>query len=199
MAADDSAADERLACCRSDMPGRHVRGGGYPPLRRKVQVGSGAFKLYCYPPAVVVDGGHKVDAAKLTRRIAPGLVQMLDSRYASIVVSMLHHRGIDDVVAIHDAFLVRSSAFAELQEVLDAAGEPWLRESRRPTMSSSGICRATTSMGTACASGARHGNAGARTARRAATTGRTLKRSARAPSSDDVSAAGRAQLGDVAS
>jgi hypothetical protein len=100
-----------------------------PPKRRKVQVGSGRFKLYVKAPVVQVgpgDGGYLVDKGKLVRRIAPGLIHMLDALFASIVVVFLNEQGVQDVVAIHDAFLVPESAYRELGAALDAAGRTWL-------------------------------------------------------------------------
>src|SRR4030095_4972362 len=49
-----------------------------PPHRVKVQVAAGPFKLYVYAP-VLHDNHPKVDEAKLVRRIAPGLIHMLDA------------------------------------------------------------------------------------------------------------------------
>jgi hypothetical protein len=97
-----------------------------PPLRRKVQIRSGAFKLYCYPPVGVGDGGYKVDTAKLSRRIAPGLVQMLDALFAAEAVTALNDAGVRDVVAIHDAFLVPTGHYELLQPALDRAARAWL-------------------------------------------------------------------------
>jgi hypothetical protein len=67
-----------------------------------------------------------VDESKLVRRIAPGLIHMLDALYASIVVANLNELGVRDVVAIHDAFLVPSSAWAELEASIVDAGRSWL-------------------------------------------------------------------------
>jgi hypothetical protein len=104
-----------------------------PPKRVKVQVGSGAFKLYIYAP-VLHENDPKVDEPKLVRRIAPGLIHMLDALYASIVVSKLNELGVRDVVAIHDAFLVPVSARGHLSLAINGArspsiagaGQPWL-------------------------------------------------------------------------
>jgi hypothetical protein len=96
-----------------------------PPLRRKVQIRSGAFKLYCYPPVGVGDGGYMVDTAKLSRRIAPGLVQMLDALFAAEVVAALNDGGVRDVVAIHDAFLVPAGRYELLQAAFERATRAW--------------------------------------------------------------------------
>jgi hypothetical protein len=107
-----------------------------PPRRVKVQIGSGAFKLYVYAP-VLHGNDPKVDEAKLVRRIAPGLIHMLDALYASIVVSKLNELGVRDVVAIHDAFLVPVSARGYLSLAINGArpsiagaGQPWLMRLR---------------------------------------------------------------------
>jgi len=92
-----------------------------PPKRVKVQVGSGAFKLYIYAP-VLHENDPKVDEPKLVRRIAPGMIHMLDALYASIVISKLNELGMSDVVAIHDAFLVPVSAIILLNLSIKNAG-----------------------------------------------------------------------------
>jgi hypothetical protein len=104
-----------------------------PPKRVKTQVASGAFKLYVRTP-VLQDNEPVVDEPKLVRRIAPGLIHMLDALYASIVISKLNELGVSDVVAIHDAFLVPVSARGYLSLAIDGArrpsiagaGQPWL-------------------------------------------------------------------------
>jgi hypothetical protein len=93
--------------------------------RRAASGRSGAFKLYCYPPVGVGDGGYKVDAAKLSRRIAPGLVQMLDALFAAEVVAALNDAGVRDVVAIHDAFLIPVGHYELLQPALERAARAW--------------------------------------------------------------------------
>jgi hypothetical protein len=103
-----------------------------PPKRRKVPIGSGAFKLYCYPPAIVGDGEYQVDKGKLTRRIAPGLIQMLDAPFAAGVVLALHYiaeqerASVPTLVAVHDAFLVPESASHFLPAAIEGAGQLWL-------------------------------------------------------------------------
>jgi hypothetical protein len=97
-----------------------------PPARRKVQVGSGAFKLYVHAPVLHANGDPIVDKGKLVRRIAPGLIHMLDALYAAIVVTYLNERGVRDVVAVHDAFLVPKSTGLILAEAVVAAGRLWL-------------------------------------------------------------------------
>jgi hypothetical protein len=103
-----------------------------PPIRRKKPVPSGSFTLYCWPPVQIRTGPqageYKVDKGKLRRRIAPGLIQMLDALYAAIVVVLLNAAGIKDVIAIHDAFLVPGTRPARegLEEALHDAGRIWL-------------------------------------------------------------------------
>lgn len=92
-----------------------------PPKRTKITVSSGAFKLYVYEPNRGI-----VDQPKLVRRIAPGLIHMLDALYASIVVVFLNQQGVRDVVAIHDAFLVPHTAWYALMHAIEAAGREWL-------------------------------------------------------------------------
>jgi hypothetical protein len=79
-----------------------------PRKRVKRQVSSGSFKLYVHAP-VTRDGSSVADQSKLIRRIAPGLIHMLDALFAAIVVVFLNEQGIRDVVAIHDAFLAPES------------------------------------------------------------------------------------------
>jgi hypothetical protein len=69
------------------------------------------------------DGRAFVDAVKLTRRIAPGLIQMIDAAFAAAVVKLLNDAGVRDVTSIHDAFLVPRSQEAELVEVLGVPGK----------------------------------------------------------------------------
>jgi hypothetical protein len=97
-----------------------------PPKRRKVQISSGAFKLYCYPPT------GQISRKKLTRRIAPGLIQMLDALFASCVMLALRHIAaveqarVPALVAVHDAFLVPQSASHYLPAAIEGAGQLWL-------------------------------------------------------------------------
>jgi hypothetical protein len=99
-----------------------------PPVRRKTAVSSGAFKLYVWPPVLTSDGRSRVDEQKLIRRIAPGLIHELDALFAAAVVVCLNHAGVRDVVSIHDAFLIPTSAHRDvnLDAVLDAAARVWL-------------------------------------------------------------------------
>jgi hypothetical protein len=96
-----------------------------PPRRRKQQIRSGAFKLYVKAP-VEHDGDYVVDEPELVRRIAPGLIHMLDALFASIVVVLLNREGVRDIVAVHDAFLVPQTAGRELVDALQGAGRTWL-------------------------------------------------------------------------
>ena len=98
-----------------------------PLRRRKMQIGSGAFKLYCSAPVFEGDG-YRVDKRKLARRIAPGLTHMADSFFAALVLGELHKRGVTNVVMIHDAWPVPADAESRLDEAIVAAGEPWLRK-----------------------------------------------------------------------
>jgi hypothetical protein len=102
-----------------------------PPKRRKVQMPSGAFKIYCYPP-VLVAGESQVDKVKLTRRIAPGLIQTLDALFAAGVMLTLNYiatqvrANVPTLVAVHDAFLVPESASHLLPAAIEGAGQLWL-------------------------------------------------------------------------
>jgi hypothetical protein len=96
-----------------------------PSRRRKQQIRSGAFKLYVKAP-VERDGDYVVDELELVRRIAPGLIHMLDALFASIIVVVLNLQGVRDVVAVHDAFLVPDTAWRELVDALTGAGRTWL-------------------------------------------------------------------------
>jgi hypothetical protein len=103
-----------------------------PPKRRKEQIPSGAFKIYCYPPVLVGDSEYQVDKGKLTRRIAPGLIQMLDALFAAGVVLALHYIAVQErasvptLVAVHDAFLVPAGASHFLPAAIEGAGQLWL-------------------------------------------------------------------------
>jgi hypothetical protein len=96
-----------------------------PPKRKKVVVGSGGFKL-CVRAPVVSGKGALVDERKLTQRIGPGLIHMLDSLFASIVILLLNWQGLRDVISIHDAFLVPVGAHREVRIALQSAGRFWL-------------------------------------------------------------------------
>jgi hypothetical protein len=97
------------------------------PLRRqKIQVASGSFKLYVGAPVLSGDG-YLVYKKKLIRRIAPGLIHMLDSFFAALVLERLHTHDVRDVVMIHDAWLVPLDAEKRLTSAISSAGEPWLR------------------------------------------------------------------------
>jgi hypothetical protein len=103
-----------------------------PPKRRKEQIPSGAFKIYCRPPVRIGDGEYQVDRGKLTRRIAPGLIQMLDALFAAGVVLALHYiaaqerANVPTLVAVHDAFLVPAGASHLLPAAIEGAGQLWL-------------------------------------------------------------------------
>jgi hypothetical protein len=97
-----------------------------PPKRRKGQISSGAFKLYCNPST------GQISRKKLTRRIAPGLIQMLDALFASCVMVALRHIAaveqarVPALVAVHDAFLVPQGASHYLPAAIEGAGQLWL-------------------------------------------------------------------------
>jgi hypothetical protein len=98
-------------------------------VRKKVQVSSGRFKLYVWPPVFAPDGRHIVNERKLVSRIAPGLIHMLDALFAVCVVGSLNEAGVHNVISIHDAFLIPSDADdhgVNLNQVLDDAARLWL-------------------------------------------------------------------------
>jgi hypothetical protein len=96
-----------------------------PPKRVKVVVGSGGFKL-CVRAPVVRGKDALVDERKLTQRIGPGLIHMLDSLFASIVILLLNWQEVRDVISIHGAFLVPEGAHRELRIAVQSAGRFWL-------------------------------------------------------------------------
>jgi hypothetical protein len=73
-----------------------------------------------------------VDKGKLTRRIAPGLIQMLDALFAAGVVLALNYiaaqerANVPTLVAVHDAFLVPEGASHLLPAAIEGAGQLWL-------------------------------------------------------------------------
>lgn len=103
-----------------------------PPKRRKVPISSGAFKIYCYPPVLLGDGEYQTDKGKLTRRIAPGLIQMMDALFAAGVVLALKYIAAQEradvpaLVTVHDAFLVPEGASHLLPAAIEGAGQLWL-------------------------------------------------------------------------
>ncbi len=100
------------------------------PVRRVLKhVSSDGFKVYYRPPVGAPNdrGDYPVDKGKLTRKISPGIVHVLDAAFMSFVVEALNARGVTDIVSIHDCWLVAAEAEPELLEAVEAAGEPWLR------------------------------------------------------------------------
>jgi hypothetical protein len=101
------------------------------PVRKRRKISNSAAPLFAsvpvgernavgYPAKLKGPGGLK-------NLIAPGLIHALDASYAAHVVTALHERGIRDVVAIHDCFLVASDAAPALDDATIAAAEPWFR------------------------------------------------------------------------
>lgn len=124
------------------------------PVRWRLEAcaGSGDFKIYAkvpYMEQVILTGWKKdgmaktryewspaernangdypVDRAKLKIMVAPCLVHMLDAAFAGFVIKKLNDLKVQNVVHIHDAWLVPEDAKPELDKAVAAAGEPWLR------------------------------------------------------------------------
>lgn len=85
--------------------------------------------------AVSANGDYRVDGGALGRLIAPCLVHMMDALFSGIVMEKLLERGVP-VVGIHDCWLTADQVLDRgvpragvdvLREVIEEAGEPWLR------------------------------------------------------------------------
>src|SRR5215813_9787804 len=70
-------------------------------------------------------GDYPVNSRKLRDIVAPCLVHRLDAFFAGLVVEGLAARGVTDVVALHDCWLVRSEHEHTLGQVIEEIGEPW--------------------------------------------------------------------------
>jgi hypothetical protein len=82
----------------------------------------------------------RVDAGELSRRVAPCLVHTLDAYFNALVLEYLHYIGVDEIIAVHDAWFVPMQVETILRDddtgefsgtsVLDCAidyvGKEWL-------------------------------------------------------------------------
>src|SRR5262249_48926942 len=78
------------------------------------------------------DGG-RVNRKKLSQQIAPMLIHTLDSAFSGLVVEGLHRRGVKDIVALFDCWLIPSHFLSDYEgtpglfdEVIEEAGAAWL-------------------------------------------------------------------------
>jgi hypothetical protein len=101
----------------------------HPIVRKQDKVGSDKVQLMTYLPA----NGGAVNQKKLARQIAPMLIHTLDSAFSGLVVEGLHRRGVKDIVALFDCWLIPRHYLYEhkgnprlFDEVIEEAGAAWL-------------------------------------------------------------------------
>ncbi len=85
-------------------------------------------KLSVMPPYGTPNaaGDYPVNITKLMNMVAPSLIHALDSMFSALVIDQLATRDVEDVVAIHDNWLVAAEHENALEAAIAAAGEPWL-------------------------------------------------------------------------
>jgi hypothetical protein len=101
----------------------------HPIVANETYVKSDKVQIVTYVPA---DGGS-VNRKKLSQQIAPMLIHTLDSAFSGLVVEGLHRRGVKDIVALFDCWLIPSHFLSEYEgnpylfdEVIAEAGAAWL-------------------------------------------------------------------------
>jgi hypothetical protein len=82
-------------------------------------------------------GDYPVSLPKLKQAVAPGVVHLLDAFFSALVVQALERKGVADIVALHDCWLISVEMKTPedvddppheyvLQSVLEGAGRTWL-------------------------------------------------------------------------
>jgi hypothetical protein len=98
-----------------------------PIIAKDEYVKSDKVQIVTYVPA---DGG-RVNRKKLSQQIAPMLIHTLDSAFSGLVVEGLHARGVKDIIALFDCWLIPQYYLGDepdlLEKVVHEAGEPWLK------------------------------------------------------------------------
>jgi hypothetical protein len=101
----------------------------HPIVAEPDKVGSDKVQLMTYVPA----NGGAVNHKKLAQQIAPMLIHALDSAFSGLVVEGLHRRGVKDIVALFDCWLIPSHFLSEYKgnpylfaDVIKEASAAWL-------------------------------------------------------------------------
>jgi hypothetical protein len=101
----------------------------HPIVPKEEYVKSDKVQIVTYVPA----GDGRVNRKKLSQQIAPMLIHTLDSAFSGLVVEGLHRRGVKDIVALFDCWLIPSHYLGEYEgnphlfdEVIAEAGAAWL-------------------------------------------------------------------------
>jgi hypothetical protein len=86
-----------------------------PIVAEAKKVGSDGVQLMTYVPAA----GGRVNHKKLSQEIAPMLIHTLDSAFSGLVVEGLHRRGVANICALFDAWLVPARYLHENPRLFD--------------------------------------------------------------------------------
>jgi hypothetical protein len=97
----------------------------HPVRFKQVPVSSDKVQLSTY----LAQG---LDRPRLARQLAPMLIHTLDSAFSGLVIEDLHQRGVKDIVALFDCWLVPKRQTGVLDEVIadrseTSASAQWLR------------------------------------------------------------------------
>ena len=101
-----------------------------PPARKTKEIPDEALPLSVSLPIGEPNeaGDYLVDAKRLSRRIAPGLIHGVDDYYSALIVTKLYNEeGIKVIISVYDGWLVPRDAEPVLRDVIKTVGEPWLR------------------------------------------------------------------------
>ena len=120
------------------------------PIKRAIKslpAGSNHLEANLSGRSVTVSGRKKftpppwrVDDVELSRRVAPCLVHALDAYFNALVLEYLHYIGVDEIIAVHDAWFVPREVETILQDddtgafsgsavldwAIDYVGQEWL-------------------------------------------------------------------------
>ena len=105
----------------------------YPIAARERVIASStagaSYKLRTYVPVgkLNAEGKAPVDRGELRRQLPPMIVHAMDSCFNGHVVLKLRDLGVENIVAVNDAWLTGESQVGTLQEAVRLAGEPWLK------------------------------------------------------------------------
>jgi hypothetical protein len=101
----------------------------HPIVAKEKYVKSDRVQIATYIPA----NGGRVNRKKLSQQIAPMLIHALDSAFSGLVVEGLHRRGVKDIVALFDCWLIPSHFLSEYKgnpylfaDVIKEASAAWL-------------------------------------------------------------------------
>jgi hypothetical protein len=94
-----------------------------PTTRGQVYVSSDKVQISTY----VARNNGAVDRQRLSRQIPPMLIHTLDSAFSGLVIEALHARGVTNIVALFDCWLVPESQAHLIKDAVLEAGEPWLK------------------------------------------------------------------------